>query len=380
MAENVHKYMPKSVATAKGYLDQTQKNQHSTKPKTLQPDDDDGNDIKAMPPITDRKCMYYVYAAIISAPSTSSQIYTNQMGHFPVQSWFGNKYITVLYDYDSNCILAEPMKNCTDAAMIGAYQTHYNSLVAQGLEPRLQKLDNKASKWLKQFITKVEFQLVWSADASVQCGRASNLNIQNHFIAGLCSTDKLFPMNLWDQLLPQAVMTLNLLCAPHINLQPSPHMHSSKFTLISMPLHWLQHPVHKLSFTKSSWSEHCGPHMGEMDGTWAQQWSTTAVTQAHQWHKLWMAWKHSGIFPTTCQNVNAIQCQCSYAGSQGSYPCPAISTSHYAIWHWGPTACGTLPTIANIWPINASAQAIKCAIMSRGTKTSKGGEPQCQSP
>jgi len=34
---------------------------------------------------------------------------------------------------------------------------------------------------------------------------------KNHFIAGLCSVDKDFPIHLWDRLLPQAELTLNLL-------------------------------------------------------------------------------------------------------------------------------------------------------------------------
>jgi hypothetical protein len=34
---------------------------------------------------------------------------------------------------------------------------------------------------------------------------------KNHFIAGLCSTEPEFPMNLWDRLLPQAIQTLSLL-------------------------------------------------------------------------------------------------------------------------------------------------------------------------
>jgi hypothetical protein len=34
---------------------------------------------------------------------------------------------------------------------------------------------------------------------------------KNHFIAGLASTNKQFPLHLWDQLIPQTVTTLNLL-------------------------------------------------------------------------------------------------------------------------------------------------------------------------
>ena len=40
---------------------------------------------------------------------------------------------------------------------------------------------------------------------------------KNHFIAGLSSTHPGFPLNLWDQLLPQAILTLNLMCLSRIN-------------------------------------------------------------------------------------------------------------------------------------------------------------------
>jgi hypothetical protein len=40
---------------------------------------------------------------------------------------------------------------------------------------------------------------------------------KNHFIAGLASTDKQFPLHLWDRLIPQAVTTLNLLCQSRLN-------------------------------------------------------------------------------------------------------------------------------------------------------------------
>ena len=40
---------------------------------------------------------------------------------------------------------------------------------------------------------------------------------KNHFIAGLCSTDKGFPLTLWDKLLPQAELTLNLLRGSRVN-------------------------------------------------------------------------------------------------------------------------------------------------------------------
>jgi len=39
---------------------------------------------------------------------------------------------------------------------------------------------------------------------------------KNHFIAGLCSMDKDFPIHLWNHLLPQAELMLNLLWGSHL--------------------------------------------------------------------------------------------------------------------------------------------------------------------
>jgi hypothetical protein len=40
---------------------------------------------------------------------------------------------------------------------------------------------------------------------------------KNHFITGLCSTHPDFPLNLWDQLLPQATLVLHLLSMSCVN-------------------------------------------------------------------------------------------------------------------------------------------------------------------
>jgi hypothetical protein len=37
----------------------------------------------------------------------------------------------VLYDYNSNAILAEPLKSCTDTTMVEAYGKLHDYLVAQ---------------------------------------------------------------------------------------------------------------------------------------------------------------------------------------------------------------------------------------------------------
>ena len=91
----------------------------------------------------------------------TGQIYTDQTGRFPIQSSRGYKYIMILYDHDSNAILAEPMKSRSDHEMIRAYEKLHSYLTTRGLKPKLQRLDNEASTKLKNLMRtkQVDFQL-----------------------------------------------------------------------------------------------------------------------------------------------------------------------------------------------------------------------------
>jgi hypothetical protein len=77
------------------------------------------------------------------------QIYSNQTGRFPVTSSRGNRYIMIVYDYDSTAILAEPIKNRSEQEILRAYSKLHQYLTDRGLKPQLQKLDNECSAALK---------------------------------------------------------------------------------------------------------------------------------------------------------------------------------------------------------------------------------------
>jgi hypothetical protein len=106
----VEKYFSKSTSTAKGHLNQQRQNARTTKIKDAQlldPENDKDHGIKTQ----------FVYAATIEA----GQIYTDQTGRFPVVSSKGNKYIMILYDYDSNAILAQPIKDRTAPELLKGF-------------------------------------------------------------------------------------------------------------------------------------------------------------------------------------------------------------------------------------------------------------------
>jgi hypothetical protein len=121
-----------------------------------------------------------------------------------VVSGKGKKYIIILYDYDSNVVLAQPIKNRTTPELLKAFQVMEQEVVARGLKPKLMKMDNEASKLLKTYLHHQDFtfQLVPPYSHSRNSAERAIRSFKDHLIAGLCSTDKSFPMNLWDRLLP----------------------------------------------------------------------------------------------------------------------------------------------------------------------------------
>jgi hypothetical protein len=130
----------------------------------------------------------------------------------------------IAYYADGNIILQQPFKNKSDAHRLAAYNTIMTRLAAKGLSVDLQIMDNKASAAFKQAITfawHAKFQLV--PPDMHRCNRAERAirTFKNHFISILAGVDPTFPPYLWDLLLPQAELTLNLLCQSSLNLKIS---------------------------------------------------------------------------------------------------------------------------------------------------------------
>jgi hypothetical protein len=68
----------------------------------------------------------------------------------------------IVYSYDSNAIITEPLSSHTENELLRAYTSIHTKLTERGLKPTLQRLDNEASGKLKQFMTNngVSYQLV----------------------------------------------------------------------------------------------------------------------------------------------------------------------------------------------------------------------------
>jgi hypothetical protein len=129
----VSKLLPPSTATAPGHLDQKRKNLHSTQPKpppspSSLTQDDNADDLSPAP-LPDGKRTNAIYAAISTIEPPTGKISSDQTGCFPVTASTGMKYVLVVYDYDSNAILAESLLNRGAKTILAAYTTMHTLLV-----------------------------------------------------------------------------------------------------------------------------------------------------------------------------------------------------------------------------------------------------------
>jgi hypothetical protein len=146
---------PPSYTMVKGHPDQQRANLRSTKlaPPASKFPVSALTDICAPPIDSPSLRTHHLY---VNCRPGSGQIYIDQTRHFLIHSTSGNTDMLVLYDYDSNAILVEPMKNRSGPQILAAYKLVIDLLTRQGLKLQLQRLDNKASTALKQFMTSVD--------------------------------------------------------------------------------------------------------------------------------------------------------------------------------------------------------------------------------
>jgi hypothetical protein len=156
-AEMVEKHLPKSIATAKGHLQQQRKNLRSTKKMTeAEKIEEDNIDTKAEPK---EDATGEVYGKVVEY---TTKIYTDLTGKFPHRSSRGSQYLFVMYDYDGNSIMVEPIKNRTEAELIQAYKKLFKFYAMRGMKPSMHVMDNEASKAFRDEVenNKCTYQLV----------------------------------------------------------------------------------------------------------------------------------------------------------------------------------------------------------------------------
>ena len=124
-AKQITKYGQTTEATIKGHQHAKHSNIQSTKnisrptlPLTFAAV---AANISAVPPLPLSEATTRTNQVFINIEDPTGRIFTDQTGKFVCSSRKGNKYILILYDYDSNTISAEPILSRIKSTLVATY-------------------------------------------------------------------------------------------------------------------------------------------------------------------------------------------------------------------------------------------------------------------
>jgi hypothetical protein len=201
----INTHLKLTPATATGHMNQRRQNIRSTSKNRVTSDISD----EYVTPAGLGNNTNLVYAVLVD----QGQLYTDLTGKFPVRSSKGIWYVMVCYVFDCNYVKVFPMKSRSASEWVKAYDLIHQELTVKGFKPKIQTLDNEASAALKNFFTTndVDYQIVPPHCHRRNAAERAICIFKEHFVAGMASVEPDFPLQVWDRLLPQAEMTLNLL-------------------------------------------------------------------------------------------------------------------------------------------------------------------------
>ena len=195
-----------------GHLDHVRKNIQSTQ-------DDEWKHTLESPIVNKSNTFYH---KIINFNDTIS---TDQTGKFSCMSSKQMNYILVTYSYDTNAILARPLKSKSSTELTTVIVKIHQYLTKRGYKPKHHWLDNEVSTKLLDTLQdmNVTVHLVPPYCHRKLAAERAIRTYKNHFITILCMTHPEFPMKLWCSLIPQSEMTLNMVRPCRFNPLMSAH-------------------------------------------------------------------------------------------------------------------------------------------------------------
>ena len=197
-----------SPATAKGHLDQVRQGMRNTAIPDAELFD---SDVTLHPPC--RPCSSSRATVAVKIIPFSDMRYTDLTGLYPIQAKSGHQYLLIMLS--CNYILLEPMRSRDQAEFVNAYSRGTDFFTCHGISPQHEQLNNETFRSLERYFATHEPR-IHIQDVSPHNHRA-NIAVRairtwkNHFISILSTVDPTFPLDVWDLLLPQSELTINLL-------------------------------------------------------------------------------------------------------------------------------------------------------------------------
>ena len=149
----------------------------------------------------------------------TNPIAIDQADRYPVTSFEGHKYVTVMVDVDTGYITAAPIMFQKSPQLVKGFQECYEELKSKGIIAQMVRLDTEISNQMIAEFKKQELDYQLASPGNhrvVDVERAVGI-FKNHFIAIRSGTDPEFPQKGWAHLICHAVITLNMLRPSRIN-------------------------------------------------------------------------------------------------------------------------------------------------------------------
>ena len=200
-AKLMRKHFPNPLATSLGHLDQTRQGMQSTKAVVTEDIDDTTT---------------YVPEAkqhIIMTVERTGRNFMDGTGKFPHTSLRGSQYMLIMYSHDTSYIHVEAIASRAASDITNAYKRGMEIFTAGNDKPSIERLDNECSDMFRLLCKTLHITIELAPPGMHRTNAAERAirTWKNHFISVLCTTNKDFPLNLWDELIEQGEITLNLM-------------------------------------------------------------------------------------------------------------------------------------------------------------------------
>ena len=86
---------------------------------------------------------HHELCATITPFNIKIRVFSDLNGAFPHKSSRGNLYVIVMYDYDRNAIMAEPIENRQAKIICDAFLKIHKVIKARGSKPKIYNIDNE---------------------------------------------------------------------------------------------------------------------------------------------------------------------------------------------------------------------------------------------
>jgi hypothetical protein len=142
-------------------------------------------------PEVEDKSIANVFCFGAFADKMTGVVYNDCTGNFPFMSLDGNVCFLVMYHYEMNAIFAVPIPGLDSKSILDAYKKIFKYLVSKGYKPKVDVIDNQATKAIKEYLVtqQCKLQLVESHNHQVNAAELAIQTFKNRFIGALGTTD-----------------------------------------------------------------------------------------------------------------------------------------------------------------------------------------------